>query len=102
MPPQIPVIDIAALATDSAPADAEREVASQMDEACRQYGFFYIKNHGLDDSIREGAFNAAQSFFMLPSEEKLKSKDVDFSKYPPQLSYTFLPSQASASVNTTL
>jgi len=45
-PAPVPIIDIAALA-DNDPA-AEKDIARQIDAACRGSGFFYVANHGID------------------------------------------------------
>ena len=63
----IPVIDIAPLlAGDIAPAEA-------IGRACRESGFFYIKNHGIPQELIDRVYESARRFFALPVEEKEKS-----------------------------
>jgi isopenicillin N synthase-like dioxygenase len=45
-------------------------VAKQLMVAALNTGFFYIKNHGIDQLLIDNAFKASQSFFNLTVEEK--------------------------------
>lgn len=66
----LPLIDIAPLyGTDSA---AWRDVATQIDAACRDWGFFYITGHGIAPERIDALLAAAKAFFALPEAEKLK------------------------------
>jgi isopenicillin N synthase-like dioxygenase len=64
----IPVIDVAALATDD-PAATQRTGAA-MRAAAESIGFFYVRNHGVEPALLERAFAASRSFFALPEAEK--------------------------------
>ncbi|KAI0035223.1 Clavaminate synthase-like protein [Vararia minispora EC-137] len=67
---EIPVIDLkGATATDFA---SRRALADLIRDACVNVGFFYLKNHGVDDSIVNDTVEAAKRFFALPLEEKTK------------------------------
>ena len=62
----IPVIDVAPLlAGDMAPAAA-------IGQACREIGFFYIKNHGIPQDLIDRVYDNARRFFALPMQEKEK------------------------------
>lgn len=62
----IPVIDIAPLrAGDMSPAAA-------IGRACREVGFFYIRNHGVPPSLIDEVYVQAKRFFDLPVDEKEK------------------------------
>ncbi|KAF2295341.1 hypothetical protein GH714_032607 [Hevea brasiliensis] len=50
------------------------EVVKQLDQACREAGFFYVKGHGIPDSLIKEVKNVSHRFFDLPYEEKLKIK----------------------------
>jgi isopenicillin N synthase-like dioxygenase len=65
---QIPIIDFAPFLNGNA-AD-KQAVASQIDRACREIGFLYLKNHGVSKSLLEQVFAQAKQFFALPLETK--------------------------------
>lgn len=67
---QLPIIDIAPLY--SADQQAWQSVAAQIDRACREWGFFYIKGHPISAKRIEQVVDSAQQFFALPPAEKLK------------------------------
>ena len=62
VPDSVPVIDIAEL--DSRPALAA------IDAACREWGFFQVVGHGIDEAIVGDLFAAAVRFFGRPLAEK--------------------------------
>ncbi|OXA37971.1 probable iron/ascorbate oxidoreductase DDB_G0283291 [Folsomia candida] len=66
---QIPVIDISPLVLDGIKKMA---AAQQIGEACRSYGFFYIKGHGVDEVLQNQLENGSKKFFSLPLETKMK------------------------------
>ncbi|WP_053181670.1 2-oxoglutarate and iron-dependent oxygenase domain-containing protein [Pseudomonas thivervalensis] len=66
----LPIIDISPLYDDE--PDAWQAVAEQIDRACRQWGFFYIKGHPISPARIAEVLGNAQRFFALPVEEKLK------------------------------
>lgn len=41
-------------------------------QACLDYGFFYLVNHGVEDALLERVFDESRKFFSLPIEEKMK------------------------------
>ena len=41
-------------------------------QACLDYGFFYIINHGVEETLLERMFDESRKFFSLPVEEKMK------------------------------
>lgn len=58
----IPVIDIRQL--------QHPETLSQLDEACREWGFFQVINHGIPQDAIDKIFAQAHAFFDLPLETK--------------------------------
>jgi isopenicillin N synthase-like dioxygenase len=63
----VPVIDVSPLVTG---AGDERTVASEIDAACRETGFFSIIGHGVDPSLCRDLDALAREFFALPESEK--------------------------------
>jgi isopenicillin N synthase-like dioxygenase len=62
------VIDLSGL-RDKGPAAVER-IAKKIGSACRDVGFFYVRNHGIPGELVDGVFAASKSFFELPTETK--------------------------------
>ncbi|CZS92900.1 probable isopenicillin N synthetase [Rhynchosporium agropyri] len=75
---EIPIIDLAPL---SSPIYEDRkELSKQIRAAAVNTGFFYIKNHGIDESTIADAKNQCMTFFRQSPDQKMKvSKDK--SKY---------------------
>lgn len=69
----IPVIDIGALAGGG----SLFEVAKEIRWALTNAGFFYVKNHGVPESVVSSAFGQTRRFFDLPLEDKM---DLHISK----------------------
>lgn len=67
---KLPVIDMRPLFDESATA-ARANVASEIDAACRDNGFFYVTGHGVDPAILTRLEAASWRFFALPEEQKL-------------------------------
>ena len=65
---QLPVISFAAYAGGN--KAARLALAEEIDAAARDAGFFYLTNHGIDPTIIEAAFAAAETFFDLPEADK--------------------------------
>jgi isopenicillin N synthase-like dioxygenase len=66
---EIPIIDITDLRK---PGTAGLlEVAEQLGRACKEVGFFYIKNHGIQESLIQQTFEMADTFFAQPLDAKL-------------------------------
>jgi isopenicillin N synthase-like dioxygenase len=55
----LPIIDV------TSPA-----APGEIDSACREFGFFAISNHGVDDSLREAVLRTAIDFFRRSDDEK--------------------------------
>ncbi|KAJ0454579.1 putative aminocyclopropanecarboxylate oxidase [Helianthus annuus] len=73
----IPLIDISPLVAKCDDPNAMEdkgfaEVVRLLDSACRDAGFFYVKGHGIPDSLIKDVRDITHNFFDLPYEEKLK------------------------------
>ncbi|KAK1556384.1 hypothetical protein Q3G72_004043 [Acer saccharum] len=66
--PQVPVIDMQRLYSDDF-MDSELQ---KLDQACREWGFFQLINHGVNSSLVEKVKLETEKFFKLPMEEKRK------------------------------
>jgi isopenicillin N synthase-like dioxygenase len=64
----LPIIDVAQLR--SADPAQRAACATELGKICRDIGFFYVTGHGIPSSIATGIFDAARTFFALPTEEK--------------------------------
>ena len=77
---QVPVIDLEQAETDVS-------VLEPLDQACRDHGFFLLRNHGMDKPI-ERMWQAAENFFSQPSEVKrqvLRTEDIPLGYYDREL-----------------
>lgn len=74
---RIPLIDL----RDSTSGNRERRAAigRAIHEAARDSGFFYIENHGIDQTMIDNAFTEAKRFFELPLHRKL---EISVDKWP--------------------
>jgi isopenicillin N synthase-like dioxygenase len=66
----IPTIDMTPLRTGS--DAAKRDVARQIDAACRDTGFFLVTGHGVPADLITKTRQRAIDFFALPEDEKMK------------------------------
>lgn len=71
---QIPIIDLGPF-LGGAPG-AEAATAGALREACEGLGFFFVRNHGVDQALIDMAFAACQRFHSLPLEHKMASRAV--------------------------
>ncbi len=55
----LPIIDV-----------TSRAAPDEIDRACRHFGFFAIRNHGVDNDLRRDVIDAATDFFGRSNEEK--------------------------------
>ncbi|KAI4357400.1 hypothetical protein L6164_001349 [Bauhinia variegata] len=66
--PQVPVIDLSKLLSED--EDLHEHELQKLDDACKEWGFFQLLNHGVSLSLVESVKNGVQEFFNLPMEEK--------------------------------
>ncbi|KAF8409995.1 hypothetical protein HHK36_002515 [Tetracentron sinense] len=70
----IPLIDLSLL-NDPDTSDDPRALAglvAQIGDACKNWGFFQVTNHGVPSDLLRGLLTAGKFFFDLPLEEKRK------------------------------
>ena len=64
---EIPIIDLSNLDGDFASRAA---IAAKVKAAAENTGFFYVKNHGIPESIISGAMDRVKAFFDQTPEQK--------------------------------
>ena len=69
---QIPIIDLGPFLGGD--PGAEAPTAGALREACEGLGFFFVRNHGVDQALIDLAFAACQRFHSLPLEQKMASR----------------------------
>ncbi len=67
---KIPVVDVAPLCSDEE-AEGLNDVVEKIGEACRDWGFFQVVNHGVSDVLIDRVWDETQRFFSLPRHVKL-------------------------------
>ncbi|KAI4356622.1 hypothetical protein L6164_000631 [Bauhinia variegata] len=72
----LPVIDLSLLHDQSLRDQTFREIQI----ACKEFGFFQVVNHGIDQSVMNDALETASKFFDLPNEEKMRLFSGDVHK----------------------
>lgn len=73
----LPIIDISAFLDPSSSPSHRRQTASAINDACINYGFFYLKGHGIPTAKLDQIISLARQFFYLPVAEKNKIKRHD-------------------------
>ncbi|XP_061351728.1 jasmonate-induced oxygenase 2-like [Gastrolobium bilobum] len=66
----IPIIELGALYGDD--PDARASTLEQISEACNEWGFFQVVNHGISPELMDMARETWRQFFHLPMEVKQK------------------------------
>ncbi|KAI3474742.1 hypothetical protein Pfo_029927 [Paulownia fortunei] len=66
----IPVIDMRGLYSDD--ASLRQKTAGLISDACREWGFFQVVNHGVNHELMGRTREVWREFFQLPLEEKQK------------------------------
>jgi isopenicillin N synthase-like dioxygenase len=65
----IPTINISALISET---EDRQDVAASIGRACRDYGFFYVVGHGVDEHLQRRLEAVSQKFFAQDLETKLQ------------------------------
>ncbi|KAJ6455462.1 2OG-Fe(II) oxygenase [Mycena sanguinolenta] len=83
----VPVFDLINISsTDPA---VRRVLADEIKHACMEVGFFYVKNHGIPETVTQDTLAQMTRFFDLPLDKKLEvenKKTSNFMGYNPILS----------------
>jgi len=78
----VPIIDFSAFTGGD--TNRQAETAAEISRACREIGFFYLKNHGVDSALLEEMFGASAEFFDQPQDIK---QDVAWQSAEENLGY---------------
>ncbi len=65
---KIPVVDFEGIWTDN--LSRRESTAALLRQALESYGFLYLKNHGVSQSILDDLFGQSRAFFALPQKAK--------------------------------
>lgn len=68
---EIPVINLSSLLNTKSSHGLKHSTALEIDQACREVGFFYVSNHGLDLALMQQMLDSAKFFFdtAMPEEK---------------------------------
>jgi isopenicillin N synthase-like dioxygenase len=58
-----------------------KELAKEVGAACRDVGFFYAVNHGVDDEMLNDTFDALKEYFALPEVVKMETHNQKTEKF---------------------
>ncbi|KAK3039527.1 hypothetical protein RJ639_028109, partial [Escallonia herrerae] len=86
-PLELPIIDL------SSPDRVA--TAHSIRQACIDYGFFYLVNHGVEEELLQRTFDESKKLFSLPLEEKMKLSRKEYRGYTPLYAENLDPSSSS-------
>lgn len=69
----IPTVDLSPFFRDGDHQGDKNKAMEAIGQACSEYGFFQIVNHGVPHDLMSQALHLSKTFFEYPDEEKLKS-----------------------------
>jgi hypothetical protein len=75
----LPKIDFQRIYSDN--IEDRKELAKEVGAACRDIGFFYAVNHGVDEEVLQGTFAALQEYFALPTDVKMETHNQKTEKF---------------------
>ncbi|ESW27687.1 hypothetical protein PHAVU_003G223100 [Phaseolus vulgaris] len=69
--------------------------ADSVRQACVEYGFFYLVNHGVDTQFLRKVFHQSAHFFSLPLQHKIDLARKEYRGYTPLYAETLHPTSLS-------
>ena len=75
----LPRIDFRRIYSDN--LSDRKELAKEVGAACRDVGFFYAVNHGVDEEMLNDTFEALKRYFSLPTEVKMETHNQKTEKF---------------------
>ena len=76
---ELPKIDMRRIYSEN--IEDRKELAKEVGAACRDVGFFYAVNHGVDEQLLDDTFTAVKNFFDLPTEVKMEVHNQKTEKF---------------------
>lgn len=68
----LPIIDFGPFISPESTPQERKKVALELDKACREVGFFYLKNHGVPIELFNAILERARVFFESATAEEKK------------------------------
>ncbi|XP_024020875.1 protein DMR6-LIKE OXYGENASE 2 isoform X1 [Morus notabilis] len=68
----VPIIDLALLTFGT--SDQRSKVINELGNACENWGFFIVTNHGVPESLMDAVMDGCRGFFYLCEDDKLEFK----------------------------
>ncbi|KAH8731484.1 hypothetical protein GQ44DRAFT_698818 [Phaeosphaeriaceae sp. PMI808] len=76
---EIPKIDFRRVYSDK--LEDRKQLAKEVSAACRNVGFFYAVNHGVDEELLNDTFEALKRYFALPTEVKMECHNAKTERF---------------------
>lgn len=67
---RLPIVDMSPYLDSASTDEARQEAAAKLDQACRDFGFFYVTGHGLEPDYLKSLLKLGHQFFELPEDRK--------------------------------
>ncbi|WCJ25845.1 2-oxoglutarate (2OG) and Fe(II)-dependent oxygenase superfamily protein [Euphorbia peplus] len=82
---KLPIVDL---------SSSSSSAASLIRQACIEYGFFYVVNHGVEEDLVATLFDQSKKLFSLPLDEKMKLLKKEQRGYSPSYAESLDPSNS--------
>jgi isopenicillin N synthase-like dioxygenase len=76
---EVPKIDFQRIYSDN--LEDRKALAKEVGAACRDIGFFYAVNHGVEEDMLQNTFEALNKYFALPTEVKMETHNQKTEKF---------------------
>jgi hypothetical protein len=76
---EVPKIDFQRIYSDN--LEDRKALAKEVGAACRDIGFFYAVNHGVEEDMLQNTFEALKKYFALPTEVKMETHNQKTEKF---------------------
>jgi len=83
---KLPLVDLSDYLNPSASLESKQRVIAEVRDACRDFGFFQVKGHGIPLAMQQNFLNTLPNFFRLPREDKVK---LSFLQSPGRRGYEY-------------